>query len=133
MDKPRSMWMVMTTIIKPNQTATSEEIETINSWMLSRWLSNNQFTTPIANVLNRYSLSKEIEYKFANTYCQLVDIYGKVSFIQYKTEKNPEMLQRVLDNIKRKYKVNEQEAKQYFRLMTSDQKDQMMDMYKEQE
>jgi len=127
-EKKRSLWMIMTTLIKKDQTATPEEIQSINSWMLVRWLSHNRFTVPIADVLNKYSLPKEIEYKFCDLYCQLTNIYGQVKFIQYKNEKLPKDYQSILDAISFKYKVNNEIAKDYYKMMDQDNKNEIEDL-----
>lgn len=130
MKEDSSPYQIMASILKPHQVPTLEQAKKINSFFFCRWLSNNRFTIPISALMNRYyNIPPETQLKFAQDYSDLTGLPGKVKFIGFTKEKqSPEMI-KILDNIKRKYKVNDQLAQVYFDLMDNDERDKIYSLY----
>ena len=110
-----SPWQVITSLLN-NKTPTQEEIKTLNSFFLVRWLSNNKFTLPIASYINLYyNIPSEIQYQFAEDYIHLTGLKNKVKFIYYKKQETEEI--QLLNTIKEKYKINEKQAQEYYNII----------------
>lgn len=123
-----SPWLVMGTVLN-GKVPTEEQIKSINSFFFCRWLSNERKTVPIAAIINRYyNMPVPMQYKFAKVQIQNSDA-RRIKYIDYSKVKIPEMLQKLLDNIKRYYKVSEETAKEYFELMSDKERDRLMEMY----
>ena len=119
----------MTTVLT-NQTPSKEEIEKISSWVMIRWLSNNQKTCIPANIIN---LNDKIpiwnQYKFLDDYFKLIGLQNKRLFIKYP--KNEEKKNLITENIQKYYQVNQTTAEQYYRLMDKKERERFRDLYKE--
>ena len=124
-----SPFKVMTSLLN-NTTPTKEEILTINSFFMCRWLSNNPHTIPMSNMVNLYyNMPLNIQYQFCDDYIQMTKMKDKVSFISFSKDKQNKEFQKLLENIQRKYKVNEVQAQEYLSLMDNDTKNQIYNMY----
>ncbi len=107
-----------------------EQVKKISSFFFTRWLSMNRFTAPASNVLNKfYNIPPEVQYIFVNDYAELTDLRNKVKFIGFQKDKKDENLQKLLDNISRLYKVNENTAMEYFDLMNDTERDRIFHIY----
>lgn len=132
MSKPRTPYVIMSSILKPHDKPTLEEAKTINTFFFARWLSNNRFTTPIAHILNTYyNIPPEVQLRFAQDYSDLTGLPGKVKFIGFNKEKRDPNMQKLLDNISRYYKINEIQSEEYFNLMNDTERDRLFNMYAE--
>lgn len=122
---------VMTSLLN-NDTPSEAEKETLNSFFLCRWLSNNKHTLPMASIINLYyNIPVPIQYKFCEDYIHLTNMKNKVKFISFSKEKQNKDFQKLLDNIQRKYKVNEIQAQEYFELMDNRTRDKLYSLYDE--
>ncbi len=122
-------WKVQASILN-NRTPSLEQAKTINTFFFARWLSFNRFSTPIAGILNRYyNIPPEVQYVFANDYVVLTGMKNKVSFISTPKDKRHPDYQKVLDNIQRRYKVNEVQSIEYFNLMDDKERTRMYELY----
>ncbi len=122
-------WKVQASILN-NKRPSLEQAKTWNSFFATRWLSYNRFSTPIAGVLNRYyNIPPEVQYIFANDYVVLTGMKNKVSFISTPKDKRHPDYQKVLDNIQRRYKVNEVQSIEYFNLMDDNERTRMYGLY----
>ena len=102
----------------------------INQFFNVRWLAGNRFSIPIAALLNRYyNIPGDVQYIFGNDYAELTNMRDKVSFIGINKEKKDATYQKLLDNIKRRYKVNESQAEEYFKLMNDDERTRIYHLY----
>ena len=130
--KPLSSWAVMSSVFKTNIHPTPEEVKGINSFFFARYLSNNVNTLPIAVLLNRwYNLPVPMQYRFAKDYSDLVGMAHKVKFISTARDKlTPDMIQ-LIDNTKKRYKVNQDTAIDYLKQMNADQRKEIFEMYQE--
>ncbi len=122
-------WKVQASILN-NRKPSLEQAKTWNSFFAVRWLSFNRFSTPIAGVLNRYyNIPPEVQYIFASDYVELTKMKNKVSFISTPKDKRHPDYQKVLDNIQRRYKVNEVQSIEYFNLMDDKERTRMYELY----
>lgn len=129
MAKAKTPYNIMTSILKETN-PTKEELQNINTFFFARWLSNNRYTMPISSVLNTYyNIPPEVQYRFANDYVELTNMRKKVKFIGLQKEKVHPDMQKLLDNIKRRYKVNEVQAVEYFNLMDENERNKMYSLY----
>lgn len=125
-------YQIMTSILKKHKNPTKEQAKKINSFFFCRWLSNNRHTTPISCILNRYyDIPNDVQLMFANDYIELTGLRNKVSFIGVNKEKMHPDLQKLLNNIKRYYKINDQQAEEYFKLMDNNERNRLFNMYNE--
>jgi len=130
--KPLTTWQVMSSIFKPQIKPTPEEIEKINSFFFCRYLSKNPHTLPISNILNcNYNMPIKIQYKFAKDYSDLVGMANKVKFISYSKDKTSPMMEKLLTNVKRKYKVSDEIAADYISLMPPEECQKIYELYEE--
>ena len=120
---------VMTSLLnntKPN----TEEINTLNSFFMCRWFSNNKHSLQMANIINiNYNMSLQIQYKFCEDYIALTNMKSNVSFISFSKEKQNKDLQQYLENIQKRYKVNEIQAQEYYNLMDNDAREKIYNLY----
>jgi hypothetical protein len=123
-------YQTQASILKPFMPK-KEEIEKINTFFFCRWLSNNRFTVPIAGILNKYyNIPIYVQYIFANDYVELVQMRNKVKFIGIQKEYRS-VNEDILKNIKRYYKINDEEAQEYCKLMNEKEKNRFLNMYNE--
>ncbi len=120
---------VMTSLLN-NDIPTEAEKETMNSFFLCRWLSNNKHTLQMANIINiYYNVPIKIQYKFCEDYIFLTSMKNKVKFISFSKETQNKDYQKLLENIQKKYNVNEIQAQEYFGLMDNNTRDKIYNMY----
>ena len=125
-------YQVMTSILKPNQVPSPEQIAKINSFFFCRWLSNNRFTVPIACTLNKYyNMPINMQFRFAQDYSDLTGMAEQVKFIGFVKDQIPKDLEKLLHNIKRFYKISDTTAMDYFKVMDNPTRDKFMEMYNE--
>lgn len=129
--QPLTPFKVMTSLLN-NTTPTPEEKLTLNSFFMVRWFSNNKHTLPMANIINTfYNMPINIQYTFCEDYIELTKMKLKVKFISFNNKKpNPDFV-KIIENIQKKYNVNEIHAEEYYNLMTAKQQTEMKDYYKE--
>ncbi len=130
-DNPKlnTSWKIQSSILT-KEMPSKEQARTISGFFFVRWLSGNRYTIPIAGVLNRYyNIPTEVCYIFANDYAELTNMRDKVKFIGIPKEKKNEDYQKLLDNIQRRYKINETQSEEYFNLMDDNERDRLYNMY----
>lgn len=122
---------VMTSLLNNSQ-PTEKEILTLNSFFMCRWLSNDPNTLPMGNIVNmNYNMPLTIQYKFCEDYIAIKNLKEKVSFIKSTKDKQNKDFQKLMDNIQKKYKINEIIAQDYYNLMDNDEKNKIYNMYNE--
>ena len=122
-------WKIQASILN-NKVPSLEQAKKINTFFFTRWLSFNRFSTPIAGILNRYyNIPPETQYIFANDYVELTNMKNKVKFISTPKDKRHPDYQKVLDNIQRRYKVNEVQSIEYFNLMDDPERTRLYSLY----
>ncbi|MHB8097966.1 MAG: hypothetical protein ACYDD5_00040 [Sulfuricurvum sp.] len=103
---------------------TPEEIKTINSFFLIRYISNDPSSIYIANMLNcNYSIPIEAQYNFVRH-----STLNKVSFINYP-KKEKLISDKDLKIIMRHFKINEIVAKDYIKILGTDKTKEILDKY----
>ncbi len=126
-----SPFKVMTSLLN-NTTPTKDEIKTLNSFFMCRWFSNNPHTVSMGNMVNLYyDMPLEIQYKFCEDYIAMTRMKDRVKFISFSKDKQNKDFQKLMDNIQRKYKINEEQAQEYFNLMDNDERNKIYNMYNE--
>jgi len=124
-----SPFKVMTSLLNETK-PTPEEIETLNSFFLCRWFSNNPHTVAMGNMINLYyNMPLNIQYKFCEDYIELTNMKNKVKFINASKDKQNKDFEKLMENIQKKYKVNEITALEYFELMDNDERNKIYNMY----
>ena len=122
---------VMTSLLN-NQTPTEEEIKTLNSFFMCRWLSNNKHSLPMAHTINLYyNMPILIQYKFCEDFVAMVNMKSKVNFISFSKEKQNKDLLQYIENIQKRYKVNEVQAQEYYNLMDEEAREYIYNLYNE--
>ncbi len=120
------------TALLNNQTPTTEDKKSVNSFFLCRWLSNDVNTLQMANIINiNYNIPVLNQYKFCEDWIDLVQLKKLVKFIKFSKDKPNKEFQNLLGNIQRKYNINEQTALSYYDMMNNDQRNIIKNMYNE--
>lgn len=103
---------------------TPEEIRSINSFFLIRYISNDPNSIYIANALNcNYSIPIEAQYNFVRN-----STLDKVAFINYP-KKEKLVKDSDLKIIMEHFKVNETVAKDYVKILGPEKTDEILEKY----
>jgi hypothetical protein len=123
------MFKTMTTLLN-TQKPSKEEIEKIPSYIMLRWLSNNQHTVIPANMMNiNHHLPIYNQYIFLDDYFNLSKIKNKIKYIKYnKTQENEN---KIVNNIMNYYNINQQLAEKYFKMLPEKERKHFEEMYNE--
>ena len=128
--KGLTSWQVMSSVFKPEIKPTEEEIASLNSFFFCSYLSNNPHSMPIASAINwRYNIPVPVQYRFAKDYSDMVGMAKKIRFISFSKQKTSPEMAKLIDNISKKYQVNNETAMEYFNLMTDDQRTELYTLY----
>lgn len=121
--KKPNPYKVMTSVLTTYK-PTYDEKMTINSFFMCRYLSNHPRGVFVSNMINRYYnvIPLNVQYDIAK---QLLK--GKIKFIQQTSK--PKVDTKLLDNISRYYKINEQHAIEYLELMGEEQIEDFRTLY----
>jgi hypothetical protein len=122
--KKKSSYQIMKSILNGYK-ATKEEKESINAFFFIRWLSFNPKSVFISNVFNRFykEIPIYVQYDISK---QLLK--GKINYIQFPKKQND--TSEILDNIVRYYKVSLSTAKEYYSIMSEEEKEKFKNLYK---
>lgn len=123
MSEKRKSYQVMTNILKKEFTPTEEEIRSINSFMMTRWLSNHPGTIAVANYINNnHTMDIVQQYELA---------YGNVHGIKYIANRTASKEDdEVLDIISEHYQIRYELAKEYLKMMPKEEVDKLVGIYK---
>ena len=123
-DIKHTKYNIMKSAVDKKINPSPEEIESINSFFLIRYVSNDPASIYIANALNcRPNIPIYAQYKFIR-YSTL----DKVAFIAYPKKEfkvNPKTLKILCNH----FKVNEQIAKEYIKILGDDKVDEILKKY----
>jgi hypothetical protein len=105
---------------------TDAEIKTINSFFLTRYVSNDPSTIYIANILNCNAkiIPIEAQYKFIRN-----STMEKVAFINYP-KKEKIITDKELKIIMKYYDCNESIAREYVTILGKEKTQEILDKYK---
>ena len=119
----RNPYQVMTNILKKEFKPTEEEIRGINSFMMTRWLSNHPHSIAVANYINNnHTLDIVQQYNFA---------YNAVHGIKYIAQRKKEVFDdEEIDVISEHYNLRYELAKEYVRMLPKELIKEIVDMYK---
>lgn len=102
-----------------------EEIKTINSFFLIRYISNDPSTIYIANVLNcSKNIPVNAQYKFVRN-----STMDRVSFVNYP-KKEKTSTTKELKLVMQYYKCNESTAKEYIKILGVKETQKIIQKYK---
>jgi len=121
----KSPYSIMKSAIDKSFNPTSEEIKTINSFFLTRYVSNDPSTIYIANILNCNTkfIPIEAQYKFIRN-----STMEKVAFINYP-KKEKIISDKDLKFIMKYYKCGESTAKDYVKILGPEKTQEIVDKY----
>lgn len=121
----RTMFETMSTVVNKKFWPTTEEINKINSFMLSRYISNDGVGIQCAAALDHYGsrMPMAAQYRFVR-----YTLSDKISYIKFP-KKEKVANQAELDIVRKHYKVNERIAVDYIKLMTETQLNEIVDLY----
>jgi len=101
-----------------------EEIQSVNSFFLIRYISNDPSSIYIANILNcNYSIPIEAQYNFVRN-----STLDKVAFINYP-KKEKLFSDKDLKIIMKHFKISENVAKEYITILGKDKTAEILDKY----
>jgi hypothetical protein len=123
--KKRSSYEVMKSAVDKKFTPTAEEIKSMNSFFLIRYVSNDPNSIYIANILNcNPNIPIEAQYNFIRN-----STLDKVAFINYP-KKEKTLPQKDLKVIMKHYNINEKLAKEYISIMGEEKTNEILEKYK---
>ena len=122
----RTPYSVMKSAVNKTFIPSIEEIKSINSFFLVRYVSNDPSTIYIANILNCNAkvIPIEAQYKFIRN-----STMEKVAFVNYP-KKEKLISDKDLKLIMQYYKCNESVAKDYVRVLGVQRTQEIVDKYK---
>ena len=120
----RNIYDIMTSANKKNFIPTDDEIETLNSFMLCRWMANNIHTVEFANFINcNYDMPLKGQYWLARS------VMYNVGYLNRK-EKQVNISEEE-EAISMYYDVSYDVAKEYAKLLPNERKKELVEMFKE--
>jgi len=121
---PHSPYNIMKSSVDRLIEPSIEEIKKVNSFFLTRYISNDPASIYIANALNCMSkIPMEAQYKFV-----LHSTLDKVAFINYP-KKERIISDKELQIIMRHYKVSEIVAKDYVKILGEERTKEILSYY----
>lgn len=125
-ENKKTPYSIMKSAVDKSFEPSEEEIKTINSFFLTRYVSNDPSTIYIANILNCNvkNIPIEAQYKFIRQ-----STMEKVSFINYP-KKEKLVTDKELKSIMKYYKCNEGVAKDYIKILGPEKTKEIIDKYK---
>ena len=122
----RTPYSIMKSAIDKKFMPNTEEIKTVNSFFLTRYVSNDPSTIYIANILNCNAkiIPIEAQYKFIRN-----STMEKVAFISYP-KKEKLISDKDLKLVMQYYKCSESVAKDYVKILGVQKTQDIVDKYK---
>jgi hypothetical protein len=122
--KKHTMFQIMSTIVNKKFMPTDEEIETLNSFLMVRYISNDGYAINIANVINSYhKMPLKAQYLYAR-----YSIGNKINYINFpKKEELPN--KEEVEIFQNHFKCNENIAVDYIQRMPAEEKKLIIDKY----
>lgn len=123
MNKPKTAYQVMTSILTTYKPSLEEKMS-ISSYFMCRYLSSNSASIFVGNFINRYysEIPVNIQYDISK---QILN--GKIKWIQLpRKDKNDN---KTIDNISVFYKVSYITAVEYYNLMSDKERDRFHKIY----
>ena len=119
----RNSYQVMTSILKKDFIPTEEEIKSLNSWMITRWLSNHPYGIEIANYINNnHNMPLHAQYWLARN-----KVFG-IKYIPYpKKESDKNEVYEIFSN---HYNCRLEIAKEMVSRLPQSEIDKIVNMYK---
>jgi len=126
------MFKVFSKILK-NQKIHKQDYQKIQDYIMLKYFSGNFYTAVPSNFMNIYhKIPTEIKVKFLQNYFNNQKISKKVNYIPYpKQHKDQKEIQQCIDNISKYYNISKENSKEYFLLMSNNEKQKFYEMYNE--
>lgn len=123
MSEKRNPYQVMTNILKKEFKPSDEEMKSVNSFMMVRWLSNHPQSIAVANYINNnHTMDIVQQYTLA---------YNTVHGIKYIANKGKEKHNdEVLDILSEHYNLRYELAKEYLKMLPEEEVQRIVGMYK---
>jgi len=125
-EKPKTAYSIMKSAVDKTFIPDDDEIKKINSFFLTRFISNDPSTIYIANTLNCYvkTIPIEAQYKFVRN-----STMDKINYINYP-KKQKFISDKELNIISHHYRCNNSIARQYVEIMGIEKTTEILDKYK---
>lgn len=125
-ENKKTPYSIMKSAIDKTFEPSEEEIKTVNSFFLTRYISNDPSTIYIANILNcnAKNIPIDAQYKFIRN-----STMEKVAFINYP-KKEKLITDKELKLIMKYYKCSESVAKDYVKVLGLEKTQEILDKYK---
>lgn len=119
----------MTGCLDPKKNPSNEDLQKIPSFVFCRWLSGNVYTILAANQINYY-----YDIPIENQYNMIKSVFaGKIKYIPYPKNSKDEENQKTLEYLCDYFKINNYEALEYLDLISKEELNKIIEMYKTQE
>lgn len=115
----RNMYEIQNSILKKDFIPTDEELKTLNSFLMCRWLSAHPFSIEVANYINsHYDLPIKAQYWLARSFVNGIKYIGRP-----KVEKED---MSYIDVISKEYDCNIDLAKRYCNMLPQEEIDRLL-------
>lgn len=122
MTEPRKMYDIQNSILKKDFIPTDQEIKTLNSFLMCRWLSSHPYGVEVANYINsHHNLPMETQYWFARSLIHGIKYIG----FPKKEKGNVELIEIIC----KEYKCNINVAKQYIGILPEEETNKLIKKY----
>lgn len=119
----------MTGCLDPKKSPSNDDLQKIPSFVFCRWLSGNAYTILAANQINYY-----YDIPIENQYNMIKSVFaGKIKYIPYPKNSKDEENQKTLEYLCDYFKINNYEALEYLDLISKEELNRIIEMYKTQE
>jgi hypothetical protein len=119
----RTSFAIMASSVKKDFIPTLAELNTINSYMMCKWLSNHPVGIEVANFINNATdLPIEVQYQFVRA------TMHNIRYISFPKKTSP--IDDVLDIISDHYKCSYSIAKQYYKILPEAEVEKILKKYK---
>ena len=115
----RNMYEIQNSILKKDFVPTDEELKTLNSFLMCRWLSAHPFSIEVANYINsHYDLPIKAQYWLARSFVNGIKYIGRP-----KAEKEDMCY---IDVISKEYDCNLDLARRYCSMLSQEEIDRLL-------
>jgi hypothetical protein len=118
----KSMYEVQNSILKKDFIPTDEELKSLNSFLICRWLSSHPYTIEISNFINsNYDLPIKAQYWFARSFV------SKVKYIILPKKEKEDLT--YIEIIAKEYECNLDLARRYMNILPKSEIDRIYEKW----
>lgn len=114
---------IMASAIKKDFIPSPEEIKSINSFMMCRWISNHPLGVEVSNIINNAT-----DIPIETQYWLVRSMMNNVRYIKYPKKTSDE--DKDITIIAEHYKCNFLQAKQYYKILPEEERNKLLNKYK---